>query len=172
MQAPATAQFGQSISVAWTVANNGNGLAQGSWGDQVYLSSQATLGPGAMLLSTQSGTANSPLAVGAGYSGSAQVTLPSAGGMAAGTYYVIVVSDGTQSVPEANGIAAQAASSAITVSLPPLPALSVSGLPAATQNVGRRSITELVLDGGQRRRVNGDGSLDGRGRLVGERDAG
>ncbi len=37
-------QFGQTVSVTWTVANNGNATATGSWTDELYLSNQPTLG--------------------------------------------------------------------------------------------------------------------------------
>ncbi len=150
VEAPAIAQFGQSVSVTWTVSNDGNAPAQGSWSDQLYLSSQPTLGAGATLLATQSGTAHSPLAVGADYTSSAQATLPSAASLTAGTYYVIVVSDASQSVFE-TGSPGQAASSAVAISLPQLPALTVSGLPATAQTVDTGQAFELswtVTDSG------------------------
>ncbi len=134
VEAPAIAQFGQSVSVTWTVTNDGNAPAQGSWSDQLYLSSQPTLSAGATLLATQSGTAHSPLAVGADYTSTAQVMLPSAAGLTAGTYYLIIVSDANQSVFE-SGSPGQAASAGISISLPQLPALTVSGLPATTQTI-------------------------------------
>ena len=134
VEAPAIAQFGQSVSITWTVTNDGNAPAQGSWSDQLYLSSQPTLSAGATLLATQAGTAHSPLAVGGDYTSTAQVTLPSAASLTAGTYYLIVVSDANQSVFE-SGSPGQAASSGISISLPQLPALTVSGLPATTQIV-------------------------------------
>ena len=62
-----TIQFGQPISVTWTVQNNGNATASGSWVDQIYLSSQPTLNANSTPLYQQSETANSPLAVGASY---------------------------------------------------------------------------------------------------------
>ena len=67
-----TAQFGQPISVTWTVQNDGNAAATGSWSDQLYLSSQPTLNASAAAFYQQSESANAPLAVGASYSTTAQ----------------------------------------------------------------------------------------------------
>ena len=45
-----SAHFGDTITVGWTVANDGNAGATGPWTDAVYLSTTATLGSGAIFL--------------------------------------------------------------------------------------------------------------------------
>ena len=59
---PATGQFGQPITVTWTVTNQGSAPATGSWDDQLYVSSQPTLNGNAVLLTTQDEGAFAPLA--------------------------------------------------------------------------------------------------------------
>ena len=125
---PATGQFGQPITVTWTVTNQGNAPATGSWNDQLYVSSQPTLNGNAVLLTTQDEGAFAPLAAGASYSATAQVVLPLSADLSAGQYYVITVVNADQTLAEATTSNNQAASPAIDISLPALPALAVSGL--------------------------------------------
>ena len=70
------AQFGQQLSVTWTVNNAGNGPATGDWSDQVVPLAAKRANAGATLLLTQAESAKSPLAAGGGYTQTAQVTLP------------------------------------------------------------------------------------------------
>ncbi len=128
-----TGQFGQPITVTWMVTNNGSAPATGSWSDQLYLSTQQTLNASAVLLTTQDEGAFSPLAVDASYTATSQATLPLAADLSAGQYYVIVVVNADQTVAEVS--TSQVASQAIDISLPPLPALGVSGPTAATHQV-------------------------------------
>ncbi len=82
----------------------------------------------------QSEGANSSLAAGSAYSTTVQVTLPLSDDLVSGTYFFILVTDSTQSLAEAT-TGSNAASSAINIGLPPLPALAVSGLSASTHQV-------------------------------------
>jgi len=132
---PATGQFGQPITVTWTVTNQGSAPATGSWDDQLYVSSQPTLNGNAVLLTTQDEGAFAPLAAGASYSATAQVVLPLSADMSAGQYYVITVVNADQTLAEATTSNNQAASPAIDISLPALPALAVSGLAPGTYQV-------------------------------------
>ena len=106
---PATGQFGQPITVTWTVKNQGS-AATGSWDDQLYVSSQPTLNGNAVLLTTQDEGAFAPLAAGASYSATAQVVLPLGADMSAGQYYVITLVNADQTLAEATTSNNQAAS--------------------------------------------------------------
>ena len=64
---------GQSLSVSWTVTNNGSGTASGPWNDEVYLASDAQ-GDNETLLGTFAD--GNSLAPGASYTSSEQVALP------------------------------------------------------------------------------------------------
>ena len=83
-----------TIAVNWTVINKGAGDAVGSWLDSVYINSAPSLS-GATLL--KSILHNGPLAVGASYDASANVTLPN---LAPGTYYLLVYTDSTNAINE------------------------------------------------------------------------
>jgi hypothetical protein len=49
ISAPAVAIPGQSVTVSWTLTNQGAGVASGTWSDQLYLSNDATIGSDAYL---------------------------------------------------------------------------------------------------------------------------
>ena len=82
-----SANIGLPLTVNWTVTNQGNGIAAGSWTDAVYLSPTPALGAGAVLLATA--PHNGGLAAGQAYSGSTTTALPPL----PGTYYLIVQAD-------------------------------------------------------------------------------
>ena len=132
---PATVQFGQQVSVSWKVTNQGNASATGDWADQLYLSTQPTLNSSSVVLATQDESSYSSLAIGDSYIQSTAVTLPVTSTMAAGTYYVVVVTNYDQSLAEASTTNNQASGPALHVTLPPLPELQTSGLSTATHNV-------------------------------------
>jgi uncharacterized membrane protein len=138
-----TTQFGQPILVTWAVHNGGDAPATGSWSDELFLSNQPTLGSSAVLLFTQSENSNSPLNIGASYSSTAQVTLPIPANLATGTYYVIAVVNFDDTQVEATTSNNQSVSTPITVTLPPLPALGVSGLSTNTHLVYPGEILNL-----------------------------
>jgi autotransporter-associated beta strand protein len=129
------AQFGQSISVTWTVKNNGSAAAAGDWTDQLYLSSQPSLNANSTPFYQQTEDAYAPLGAGASYTTTAQVTLPLSASSINGTYYIVVLVNYTQSLAESTINNNQAASSAINLTLPALPSLGVSGLSTAAHAV-------------------------------------
>ncbi len=116
---PASASAGQSITVHWTVKNQGNTAAVGSWEDAIFLSPTPTLGVGALLLTTV--PHNGGLALNGQYAGIADVALPAT----PGDWYVIVRADSRNQVQEgdfgtnkSNNVAASA--STVNISIPTL----------------------------------------------------
>lgn len=116
---PTSAAPGQTISVSWTVTNQGSAVAPGSWQDVIYLSPTPTLGPNAQLLTTV--VHNGGLAINGQYTGNAMVTLPAQ----EGAWYVLVRADSRRQVFEgdfgankANNLAASA--DTLSVSIPEL----------------------------------------------------
>src|SRR5207302_2707022 len=107
---PATGQAGQTASVNFTVTNSGNGAAQGSWTDFVYLSPSGTLS-GASLLAQIAHTGD---VAGAGgtYSVTQNVTLPF---VADGNYRFLVATDATHAIYEHNAEADNLTASAAQV---------------------------------------------------------
>ena len=80
---------GQTVSMNWTVANQGTAAANNaSWGDAVYFSSDAVLDNNDVRLATTPGSG--PLAIGAAYNRQVQVTLPV---VSPGNYFLIVQTD-------------------------------------------------------------------------------
>ena len=62
VQTSATAvQFGQALTIDWTVTNHGNAPASGIWSDRLYLSTQPTLNASSSILLSQLESGNSPL---------------------------------------------------------------------------------------------------------------
>jgi len=75
--APATADWGQLIPVAWTVQNTADYAARGRWADQVYLSTDNQLDATDIRLLTHDAAWVSPLAAHGSYTTQAQyVTIP------------------------------------------------------------------------------------------------
>ncbi len=90
---------GQTVSINWTVANNGTISANNpTWGDAVYFSTDETLGNDDKRLATTPTTG--PLAVGNTYNRQAQAVLPVA---APGNYFLIVQTDYLNNVFEGQG---------------------------------------------------------------------
>jgi subtilase family serine protease len=80
---------GQTVSVNWTVANQGTAAANNaSWGDAVYFSSDTVLDNNDLRLATA--PASGPLAIGATYNRQVQVTLPV---VSPGNYFLIIQTD-------------------------------------------------------------------------------
>lgn len=118
--APATAFFGQTITVQWTVANNGQGATNAAqWRDEVYLGTTQT--GGEFLVGAQNA---SYLSAGESYIASATVKIPRG---CTGSYFVIVKTDTSNDVKEENELNNQTAR-AITINVPPLPDLRVSNV--------------------------------------------
>jgi subtilase family serine protease len=94
--APANGSSGQSISVGWTVKNQGAFEAAPKWFDAIYLSSDQTLNTETDTLLT-SVFRNAPLGPGLTYDVSANVTLPPC---ISGSYYVFVLTDSRRQIFE------------------------------------------------------------------------
>jgi hypothetical protein len=96
--APPTGIVGQSLRVDWSVANQSAGQAATSWSDAVYLSADNVLDSQDAPLCTLAHTG--PLNPGASYAAGTSFTVP--GGIEPGTYYVILKSNASGSLPEAD----------------------------------------------------------------------
>lgn len=88
---PATG--GQQITVSYDVSNIGQGSANNAWYDAVYLSTDAIYDGSDTLLTYQYQGVHTPLAPGAGYSGTLTPNLPQ---NQTGDLYLIVVTDAFQ----------------------------------------------------------------------------
>jgi parallel beta-helix repeat protein len=85
---PSTAFSGKSVSVSWSVKNNGTGPVSGSWWDIVYLSTDLIYNAGDVYMG---GVSNpSALNPGQSYNQSISVNLPNG---ISGTYHFVVRSD-------------------------------------------------------------------------------
>lgn len=92
---PATVGAGASVSVSWTVENQGTVSARAPWTDAVYLSADAVLDAG----DVQAGTAmqTTSVAVGGSYSRTVAITIPN---VPAGSWFAILVVDAGDGVVE------------------------------------------------------------------------
>jgi hypothetical protein len=91
---------GIANDISWTVNNDGTVPASADWLDGVYLSTDATLSGDDLLLASESAAAQTPLNQGTAYSITRAITLPV--GTAAGSYHVLVVTDGDNAQLESN----------------------------------------------------------------------
>jgi hypothetical protein len=121
---PTPAVLGQSITVTWTVLNSGSARTQGDWVDQVWLSRS---GGTTELIPLGTQPATGGLAAGASYTRSATIQLPLLPNLTAGAYSVVVETDRWGAVDESleNN---NTRGTALNVTLPPLPDLSVTQL--------------------------------------------
>ncbi|MDH5668376.1 MAG: Ig-like domain-containing protein, partial [Nitrospira sp.] len=126
------AQFGQPITVTWTVENAGADPARESWSDQLWLSTNQTLEPGTDIRmgdAIPSGLTG-PLDPLATYQQTATVTLPLMTALSAGTYYILVETDSGKTQLETNETDNHGASAALTLTVPPVPDLVVTAITA------------------------------------------
>lgn len=93
---PAFVSNNQSVTVQWTVENQGATTANGTWTDHVYVSKSATYNPDS-LISLGAGSNPGNLPAGESISRSRSVTIPANIG---GTYYFYVLADATNQVFE------------------------------------------------------------------------
>jgi subtilase family serine protease len=89
--APSNGILGQSISVSWTVLNNGTVSADADWYDSVYLSNDQTWDSGDTWITAFWEAARSPLAANTSYTDTQNITIPSNAGT--GDKYLIFVTD-------------------------------------------------------------------------------
>jgi subtilase family serine protease len=129
--APSTAILGETVELTWTVTNNGTGAASQDWYDRVYLSNNQTLDGGDVQVTSELIGSQTPLAAGASYTISKNVTLPS---FTLGNQYLIFVADRDNyqgEISENNNLAAVP----ITLTAPDL--IVSNGSVPATGTVGK-----------------------------------
>ena len=162
--APASATFGQQITVSWVGRNDLSAPATASWYDYVVLSRDAVL-DGSDNYIAYNYPAVQPLAGHSNYNGSATFTLPQDQNFTEGAWYLFVHSDQGNSQGEANYSNNVSAALPITLSFGARPDLSVSGLTvtatprmessaSVTLNWSTDNIGNGVMDGYFYDRVN------------------
>ncbi len=171
---------GAVLPLTFRVRNDGTAqTAQDQWSDQVYLSTDSTLGGGDRLLGTL--TRNGVLDSGASYSVAPTLLIPT--NLPLGEYFVIVRTDSGNQVdePTAEDNNVLASASAITIIAAPLPDLviaSVSPVAGSTPRSGEplslewtgRNAGNLAASGKWRDRVylSKDNALSNEDVLLGE----
>jgi subtilase family serine protease len=96
---PSTAALGDSVSVSWTVANDGVSAAPSDWFDSVYLSIDTVWSVSDVLVDHENVSANTPLASGGDYTINRNIDIPN---FAPGAAYLLFVVDGQQIQGETN----------------------------------------------------------------------
>jgi Ca2+-binding RTX toxin-like protein/subtilase family serine protease len=106
VSAPAVGKLGESISVSWTVSNQGNVNTTSSWTDEIYISNDTNYDSSDIFIGSKTSL---PLNVGTSYSTSLNTTLPTRIG--GGSKYILVVSNRNKIVSEtdnSNNVSASA----------------------------------------------------------------
>jgi hypothetical protein len=130
---PATAEEGTAVDVSWTVDNKGQGVADGTWTDNVLLQQVGDANPGTVVGTY---TFTGPLIAGQSYTRTAQIVLPL---HMTGAFNVVVVPNAGNTVFEGayNNTGEATASSPLLISAQPRPDLVVTSITApATINAG------------------------------------
>ena len=122
-----SATFGATLSLGWTVTNDGTASATGPWVDDVYLSATPTLGTGAIYLSSYSAQNSGALPPSSSYTGQSTVQIPINSSLEAGTYYLVVVTDAGGVVNESD-LTTEQSRRQINLSAPPPPDLAASAV--------------------------------------------
>ncbi|GAB1542664.1 hypothetical protein NUACC21_53380 [Scytonema sp. NUACC21] len=99
VSAPQNSILGATISVSWTVTNQGTGAALADWWDHVYLSANPTLDSNDTSIGYQWAGENTPLAAGMSYTNELNITLPK---VEQGTWYLLFATDLDNYQPETN----------------------------------------------------------------------
>jgi RNAse (barnase) inhibitor barstar len=137
INAPATIVSGQPILINWTVLNAGVGKTNSNnWNDSAYLSFDNILDGSDILLGSSYHAGE--LAANATYNGSATFNIPIDSN---GTYQVLVKADSNDKVIEGDLEGNNTLSSALAVSLSPVPDLIVQSLTAPVNGVSGQSIS-------------------------------
>ena len=146
---PVSAAFGSVVPIQWTVRNLGNLDATGIWQDRAYLSTNTSFEPGVDQALSLILTGESPLAVGASYNRSGNVTLP-VNFTTTGYYYLLVRTDDSTVIGEPNEANNVLAGAVIQLTPTPSPDLVVSSVvPPTTANDGQSTtITWTVVNAG------------------------
>lgn len=132
ISAPASANFGQTVQVQWTVRNQGTGPTLNNWTDRIWLSTNTTRGSDDVYLGEYASSGVTPLPVGGEYTRSRDIALPLQASLGSGTYYLLIETDYYNNEPETNETNNLLASSAIALTVPPTADLTVSNVVAPT----------------------------------------
>ncbi|MFL5581313.1 MAG: CARDB domain-containing protein, partial [Gemmatimonadaceae bacterium] len=165
---PATGGAGASITLTDTTRNQGAAGA-GSSTTTFYLSSNATLDAGDLLLASR---AVPPLAPGASNSGSVTVTLPAS--LTAGTYYLLAKADGDDALvetQEANNVlhTTVLVGSDLQVSNLTAPTDAGAGLPLTVTDTTRNAGSGAAVATTTTFYLSNDGTLDAADTVLGSR---
>jgi subtilase family serine protease len=123
------AVFGESIEVTWVVRNRGTAPTAVSWIDRLVLSSSNSSPAGSTALLSSPST--NLLAPGESYTNSVLVTLPLNKSFQPGTYFLVLQTDAGGVLPEISK-SNNLMSRTLSLSFPPLPDLTVSGVISPT----------------------------------------
>ncbi|MHC5916452.1 MAG: Calx-beta domain-containing protein, partial [Nostoc sp.] len=141
--APSTAQSGQTIDITWTLTNQGNTTASGTWSDRAYLSDNETIGND-LPLGTFAFTGT--IAPGASINRTQSVILPLE---LSGDRRIVVQTDALNQISERLGTENNNTSiddRAINVNLSPYPNLKVSSVTAPTTAFsGQETLVKWVV---------------------------
>ena len=121
--APASAEFGDSITLDWTVRNVGVDAATADWYDYVYLSRDNTFGDTDIFLGRSLAASDSPLAANTSYDRTFVVSLPISTELDDGTYFILIKTDGGGDQAETDNNNNVRVAGSINLTVPPLPDL-------------------------------------------------
>jgi RHS repeat-associated protein len=140
--APTSGTEGGTITVNWTVQEEGSGTATGSWSDAVYLSDTPVFSPDAQFLTRVEHTGS--LGPGESYSASASVTLNN---VLPGNHYILVRCNDLNDIFEGLATANNTAAAPISFALPSL----TLNTPYSDQftGAGESNYYQLAVPGGQ-----------------------
>jgi len=136
-----SASPGDTVSVSWTVLNQGTTPAPADWYDYVYLSKDATLDGGDVEARKESIWAPTPLAAGAAYTINRNITIPN---FEPGDWYLLFVADRLNQQGETNENN-NVRAVPITVTVPDLK-LTAASAPSAATLSGTISVSWTVAN--------------------------
>ena len=124
---PASAQFGETIDLSWTVRNQGNIPTTKTWQERLWLSKDNTLSSDDRVIWSGAPENNTfPLLNGQEYTQTVSVELPLDATLADGNYHLIVDVDSLNNLPEADESNNRYSSEPLALTTPPFPDLIVS----------------------------------------------
>ena len=139
---PSGAEEGTAVNISWTVANEGQGEADGSWTDNVLMQQVGDANPGTVVGTF---TFTGPLVAGKSYTRTGQIVLPL---HMTGAFNVIIVPNAGATVFEGanNGTGQAQSAKPLVISAQPRPDLVVTSITApATINAGASASVSYVV---------------------------
>lgn len=136
----ATADLGDEIEITWTVQNVGDTPATPNWSDRIYFSASPDSLAGARELLLQEADGFTILQPGEEYIQTATVKLPLDQNTPPGEYYLWVETDALGDRPETTETNNQAATTALNLTLPPLPDVVVTEIITPAEGVAGEAI--------------------------------